>query len=67
MTEFTSDDYMKCANQNIICIKCGVPMVEWLGHDVVPTGEYFCGMCGVCVHQDGTQHQLSLNQTFKGK
>ena len=61
-SEFTSEDYMKCANPNIICIKCGIPMVEWLNHGVIPTSEYFCGMCGICIHDDGTKHQLPLNQ-----
>lgn len=59
---FASEMYMESAKPyRIFCLKCGVPMVEWFEEGVKPTGEYFCGCCGYCVHNDGTNHQLPRN------
>lgn len=60
--QFTSKMYMDSAQPyRIFCIKCGIPMIEWLLEGVKLTGEYFCGNCGNCVHQDGSFHQLPRN------
>ena len=59
---FSAQDYMQVAKPyRVFCISCGNPMVEWFMSGMKPTGEYFCGTCGTCIHKDGSIHQLPKN------